>query len=200
MTDQAADLNAWIATNTVRRLDEQNRFFGATAWADGASSARPLNQTTEVHGAYEITDEWAMLEADGYYQAEDGRLKLAPVLVYPGVVLAPWVEGYTVPPRSAFLWLTIEHVLGTARYPTADPERPDTGWSGQITSTRGRLEWGSGEHREQQIFLGGYKNSMPPASTFIWHQIIGSTDAGGRYTPQSLSSPTYVAGFYCPPY
>jgi len=199
MTQELADLEAWQAANAVRRVDEQQRFFGATPWADGAGQSKPLNQTTEVHGAYEITDEWAMLAAHGFYQAEDGRLRLMPVLVYPGVVLAPWVRDYTVPPPNAFLWLTIEHGLGTAKYPTSDPERPNIGWNGQIVATRARLEWGSGEPREQQIFPGVYANSMPPASTFIWHQIIGYTDASGRYAPLN-DSPTLVAGFYCPPY
>jgi len=200
MTDQLADLQAWKAANDVRRLDDQHRLFGASQWGDGAGAAYPLNQTTEAHGAHELVDEWDILQTSGFYQREDGLMRLMPVVVYPGVVLAPWVEQFTTPPKDSALWLVIEHSLSATQWPAFDPNNADTtGWNGQITATKARLEWGSKDLRTNQIFPDDYSDSMPPNSTFIWQQRIGLTDAAGRFDTFQ-DNPTLVAGQYCPPY
>ena len=200
MNAQLTDLRAWKASNDVRRLDEQHRMFGALPWNDGAGVDQPLNQTTDVHGAHQITDEWSQLEVDGFYQRDDGSMRLMPVVVYPGIVLAPWVEAFVTPPKDAALWLVIEHVLGSATWPASEASNPSTtGWNGQITATRAWLEWGTRDIRENQIFPDLYTNSMPKNSTFIWRQRIGFTDAAGRFSPFEKYH-NLVAGQYCPPY
>jgi hypothetical protein len=195
MTDPTTDLAAWKASNDVRRVDEANRFFGPTQWGDGAGSAHPLSQTTEAHGAYEVEDEWQMLEAHGFYQREDGNLRLMPLVVYPGVVLAPYVETYTLAPPNAALWLVIAHQLGSTSYPTSGKE----GWNGQILATKAVLEWGTQEPRTNQIFPGNYDNSLPPNNAFIWNGRIGTTDAKGKFTRFSGDLDT-TCGQFIPPY
>lgn len=204
MNDDLHNLQAWSTQRTVQRANIAQREFAATPWADGAGdldNAPELSQTTLVHGAHVIVDEWAVLQQQRFLQNPDDRtLRLAPIVIYPGIVLAPWVESGPPTPANKALWIVAKYRLEPARYPGTTPEDEATfGWSGGILGTEAVFEWGERDSRENQIFPGLYTNSMPPGNVFVWNFRIGVTDAAGNFT---LSGGNLIStcGQYIPPF
>jgi hypothetical protein len=101
-----APLLAWQAQNAVRDVDRALRHLTPTPF-DAAS------HDSLVLAGVGIVDEWEMMATSGFYQEPDKSLRLAPVIVYPGLILADYVhaEGAMKPPASKSLWLQIRHTL-----------------------------------------------------------------------------------------
>ena len=203
MSDELDNLNAWSAGNRLRRADNALRDFSPAAWNDGAGSDSPLDQTTLVHAGVNILDEWQLIENTGFYQdADDRTLRLLPFVVYPGIIVAPWVRSGPVPPASKALWLVMEYQLGSVTYPAVTSNgQATTGWNGSILSASARLEWGEDDTRENQTFPSTYNDSMPPNNTFIWNARLGATDARGLFKRISGDGEIrYTCGQLMPPF
>lgn len=202
MSEAIQQLAAWTTHNAVRRLDHAQRDFAAMEWSDGAGQADPLDQTTLIHGAHQVEDEWQIL-AGGFYQDPETReLRLAPFLVYPGKIVAPYVTTGILPPANSFLLLRVTYGLSPVTYPAlSDAGQSTTGWNGRINSTAVLLFW----HPRNQplpansVFPSSYSNSMPPGNNFIWHASLGYTDSGSAFT-RSISEIESVCGQFIPPF
>lgn len=204
MSNAIQQLAAWTTHNAVRRLDQAQRDFTALEWSDGAGQADPLNQTTLIHGAHEVEDEWQIL-ARGFYQDPDTlELRLAPFVVYPGKIVAPYVTSGIVPPADSRLILRITYSLSSVTYPAQTENGQDnTGWNGAITSTETALIWQQPARESMppnQIFPGVYSNAMPPNNKFIWHCSLGSTNAAKVFTRHGTSDFQVVCGQLIPPF
>lgn len=198
MSSESSQLDLWSTRNRLRDFDAMQRDFAPMSWSNGTDEfphAPELGQVSEVHGANAVTDDWAQLLHEGFLQGEDGLLRLRPILVYPGLVLTPWLEQGTPTPPSSALWVVVHHVLEPVYYPWTKK----TGWSGRIVDARAWVEWGGRDPRPNQIFPGTKDTAMPPNNTLIWHFRHGFTDAQGRYSRKLADEPGTL-GQYCPPY
>ena len=123
MISDLDQLQSWTTELEIRRADRAQQDFGAMAWAVGAAggdvaaSCPELAQTTSIHGADPVTDEWQELAENGFLQDPVTReLRLMPITVYPGIVLAPWVETAVIPPPDSVLWVTITWQTGSTTF------------------------------------------------------------------------------------
>jgi len=201
MNDAIQQLAAWTTHNAVRRLDHAQRDFAALEWSDGAGQSDPLNQTTLIHGAHEVEDEWQILARGFYQDPETLELQLAPFVVYPGKIVAPYVTSGIVPPANMRLVLRISYDLSPVTYPAqAGGGQSTTGWNGGINSTETALMWHPLNQAlpPNQIFPGVYSNSMPPNNRFVWHGTLGSTDSAKAFT-RSISDLEFTCGQLIPP-
>jgi hypothetical protein len=201
MSEAIQQLAAWTTHNALRRLDHAQRDFAALEWSDGAGSTDPLDQTTLIHGAHAVEDEWQILARGFYQDSETLELRLAPFVVYPGKIVAPYVTTGIVPPADSLLVLRISYGLSPVNYPALTPEGLGTsGWNGRINSTATVLLW----HPTNQplpannIFPSGYTNSMPAGNNFVWHASLGQTDSRRAFT-RSIIGLDSVCGQLIPP-
>ncbi len=178
MISDLDQLQSWTTELEIRRADRAQQDYGAMPWTVGAAGGDvaadcpELAQTTSIHGADPVTDEWQELVINGFLQDPTTKeFRLMPITVYPGIVLAPWVENATVPPPSSVLWVTITWQTGSATF----PNRAGPQWDGSIQSATAVMFWAPAG----QEYTDG--NARSPTQVFF-NGRIGSTDAGGLFT------------------
>ena len=205
-------LQLWTTQNLLRRADQVNEGLGATGWLGPLPVTAVTGGSTDssVRGGDPVIDEWQVMEQQGFYQEPDtGELRLMPVLVYPGIVLMPWLERPMVPQPQQILWVEIRYwVAGTTfQHPPGKdgPVKSTTGWDGVISHASAKLIWAPWD---RDLLDGavrmhiGYQGELPPGGVFVWYGMIGGTDAAGNYgtTGYQGSYLQNVCGQWVPPF
>lgn len=178
---------AWKAANDLRRADTRLRDLGQQA-VGNPGVAPPghdlVNVDDPVQGDTPVTDPLLILERDGFWQGEDGSLMLRPFFFWPGVVrhVHP-VGGMIKPAPKMRLWARWTLRLLATQWQKFDGSTA-RGWSGGVSGADVTLIWspaGVSLTPQNVIFPSTYTDSMPPGDTLVFHDILGGTDADGRW-------------------
>ena len=194
MNSQLDELQLWTARNLIRRADLLNEKFGASGWNGyPPQPMEGIETDSQVRGGGVVEDEWQQLQQRGFLQdPETGVLRLAPIVAFPGIVLAPWlIKGVQTRPWMT-LWLQFRYKMGlTVFHYKPGPEGPradSTGWNGTLTDAKAKLMWVDADESlvaKNQIFESTRQYSGPEKGEFVWHGIIGGTDHRGVYSAES---------------
>ena len=196
-------LTLWTTRNIVRRVDLIHEQLGAAGW----SGVPPVpakhggDAQSQVRGGFGVLDEWDQMKYGGFSQNDDTKLlRLAPFFVYPGVMLAPWVEDGLVPKPNSSLWVKATYTMNSEVF-TLRNGKTATGWDGMLNDAQAVFTWVGADYDmtiSNTELTWGDVLQAPPDGLFIRYGQVGIADEKANYAPADMSGWKPVCNMWAP--